>query len=432
MAILRIIMQKLNIREQYEIPEALMTALLDDIKRQELMEALKDVYSYGGILAEFEEQSADRKNYMQDYTPQCVLDIVARIAPGGNVRDVCAGIGGLSLTKYNTDKTIDLHLEEYSKNAIAFLLLNLLMAEASATVVEKNVLTGEKLNAYRVENGSIAQVPVPPLEDWKYDTVISNPPYSMPWDPVMDERFEGYKLAPKSKADYAFVLDGIHSLADNGTAVYILPHGALFRGQAEGDIRRELIDRNLLDAVVGLPGKLFVNTDIPVCVLVFKKNRDRKDILFIDAQKEFKKLKNKNQMTVEHVTRVINTYATRSEQDKYSRCVSIEEIRDNDYNLNIPRYIDNFEPEPIPDALEMAKALNQINEEAEQVGREVAVMLRQLVCTNPEDEKEFKAFIVEMEKFLTSSTGAVTVQEEEAVIAKLQDLKKYLLAEMFV
>ena len=137
-------------------------------------------------------------------------------------------------------------------------------------------------------------------------------------------------------------------------------------------------------------------------------------------------------MTVEHVTRVINTYATRSEQDKYSRCVSIEEIRDNDYNLNIPRYIDNFGPEPIPDALEMAKALNQINEEAEQVGREVAVMLRQLVSTNPEDEKEFRAFIVEMEKFLTSSTGAVTVQEEEAVIAKLQDLKKYMLAEMFV
>lgn len=162
MAILRTIMQKLNIREQYEIPEALMTALLDDIKRQELMEALKDVYSYGGILAEFEEQSADRKNYMQDYTPQCVLDLVAGIVPGGTVRDVCAGIGGLSLTKYNTDKTIDLHLEEYSKNAIAFLLLNLLMAEAPATVVEKNVLTGEKLNAYRVENGSIAQVPVPP------------------------------------------------------------------------------------------------------------------------------------------------------------------------------------------------------------------------------------------------------------------------------
>lgn len=432
MAILRTIMQKLNIREQYEIPEALMTALLDDIKRQELLEALKDVYSYDGILAEFEEQSADRKNYMQDYTPQCVLDIVSRIAPGGNVRDVCAGIGGLSLTKYNTDKTIDLHLEEYSKNAIAFLLLNLLMAGATATVVEKNVLTKEKLNAYRVENGIIAQVPVPPLEDWQYDTVISNPPYSMPWDPVMDERFEGYKLAPKNKADYAFVLDGIHPLEDNGTAVYILPHGVLFRGQAEGEIRRELIDRNLLDAVIGLPGKLFANTDIPVCVLVFKRNRDRKDILFIDAQKEFKKLKNKNQMTVEHVTRVINTYATRSEQDKYSRCVSIEEIRDNDYNLNIPRYIDNFGPEPIPDALEMAKALNQINEEAEQVGREVAVMLRQLVSTNPEDEKEFRAFIVEMEKFLTSSTGAVTVQEEEAVIAKLQDLKKYMLAEMFV
>ena len=177
----------------------------------------------------------------------------------------------------------------------------------------------------------------------------------------MDGRFEGYKLAPKSKADFAFILDGIHSLNVTGTAAFILPHGVLFRGQAEGDIRRKLIEDNLLDAVIGLPSNLFTNTGIPVCILVFKKNRANTDILFIDAQKDFIKDKSKNIMTSEQVLKVIDTYNNRSDIDKYSRKVSISEVEENDYNLNIPRYIDSFEPEEIPDAVQLAKELNEIN-----------------------------------------------------------------------
>ena len=423
MTILQRIMEELNIREMHEIPTALTKALLDSNTCSVLLKAIKPYYSYEALLAEFEEHSADRKNYMQDYTPQCVLDIIGGITPGGNVRDVCAGIGGLSLAKFKADNTVTLRLEEYSKNAIAFMLLNLLMANINAEVVEKNVLTGEEHAYYKVESvasgfGQVTKINT--LGSKKYDTVISNPPYSQSWVPQMDARFEGYKLAPKSKADFAFILDGLYSLNASGTAAFILPHGVLFRGQAEGDIRRRLIDNNLLDAVIGLPSNLFTNTSIPVCILVFKKNRVNKDVLFIDAQKDFVKNKNKNKnvMTAEQVEKVIKAYKDRAEIARYSSNISVSTILDNDYNLNIPRYIDSFEPEEIPDAVQLAKELNEINRESRTLGLEIAEMLKQLVCTDPDSQKEHNEFVKEFTEFLVSSDSACTVEEQEAVIKK--------------
>lgn len=424
MTILQRIMEELNIREIHEIPTALTKTLLDSNTCSVLLKAIKPYYSYEALLAEFEEHSADRKKYMQDYTPQCVLDIIGGITPGGDVRDVCAGIGGLSLAKFKADNTVTLRLEEYSKNAIAFMLLNLLnllMVNIDAEVVEKNVLTNEELAYYRVESaisgfGQVAKVDM--LESKKYDTVISNPPYSQSWIPQMDERFEGYKLAPKSKADFAFILDGLYSLNASGTAAFILPHGVLFRGQAEGDIRRKLIEDNLLDAVIGLPSNLFTNTGIPVCILVFKKNRANTDILFIDAQKDFVKHKNKNVMTAEQVEKVIKSYKDRADIERYSSNISMSTILDNDYNLNIPRYIDSFEPEEIPDAVQLAKDLNEINRESRTLGLEIAEMLKQLVCTDPDAQKEHDEFVKEFTEFLVSSDSACTVEEQEAVIKK--------------
>lgn len=437
MTILQRIMEELNIREVHEIPTALTKALLDSNTCSVLLKAIKPYYSYEALLTEFEEHSADRKNYMQDYTPQCVLDIIGGITPGGDVRDVCAGIGGLSLAKFKADNTVTLRLEEYSKNAIAFMLLNLLMANIDAEVVEKNVLTNEELAYYRVESaisgfGRVAKVEM--LGSKKYNTVISNPPYSQSWVPQMDERFEGYKLAPKSKADFAFILDGLYSLNASGTAAFILPHGVLFRGQAEGDIRRKLIEDNLLDAVIGLPSNLFTNTGIPVCILIFKKNRANTDILFIDAQKDFVKHKNKNKnvMTAEQVEKVIKAYKERADIERYSSNVSVSTILDNDYNLNIPRYIDSFEPEEIPDAVQLAKDLNEINRESRTLGLEIAEMLKQLVCTDPDSQKEHDEFVKEFTEFLVSSDSACTVSEQEAVIKKIEDVKKYLLQKMFV
>lgn len=433
MTILQRIMEELNIREVHEIPPALTKALLDSNTCSVLLKGIQPYYSYEALLAEFEEHSADRKNYMQDYTPQCVLDIIGGITPGGDVRDVCAGIGGLSLAKFKADNTVTLRLEEYSKNAIAFMLLNLLIANIDAEVVEKNVLTGEELAYYKVESaasgfGQVAKVDM--LGSKKYDTVISNPPYGQSWIPQMDERFEGYKLAPKSKADFAFILDGLYSLNATGTAAFILPHGVLFRGQAEGDIRRKLIDNNLLDAVIGLPSNLFTNTSIPVCILVFKKNRTHTDILFIDAQKDF--VKNKNIMGTEQVEKVIKAYKGRADIERYSSNISMSTILDNDYNLNIPRYIDSFEPEEIPDAVQLAKELNEINRESRTLGFEIAEMLKQLVCTDPDAQKEHDEFVKEFTEFLVSADSACTIKEQEAVIKKIEDVKKYLLQKMFV
>lgn len=422
MTILDCMMKALSVRELHEIPGVLMDVLLDHNKLERLIADMSGCYSYSGLLQEFEEKAADRKNYMQDYTPQSVMDIVAGISTNGCVRDVCAGIGGLSLAKYKNNPDVVLQLEEYSKNAICFLLFNLVMNGVPAVVIERNVLTQENIAKYKVEISNQAPQIIKEVcideGTYKADTIISNPPYSLSWEPVNDERFNGYKLAPKSKADYAFILDGIYSLKNNGTAVFILPHGVLFRGQAEGDIRQNLIKNNLLDAVIGLPSNLFTNTGIPVCILVFKKNRVDNDILFIDAQKDFVKDKSKNIMTSEQVLKVIDTYNNRSDIDKYSRKVSISEIEKNDYNLNIPRYIDSFEPEQIPDAVQLAKELNEINRESRTLGLEIAEMLKQLVCTDPDAKKEHDEFVKEFTEFLVSSDSACTVEEQEAVIKK--------------
>lgn len=436
MTILDCMMKALSVRELHEIPGVLMDVLLDHNKLERLIANMSGCYSYSGLLQEFEEKAADRKNYMQDYTPQSVMDIVAGISTNGCVRDVCAGIGGLSLAKYKNNPDVVLQLEEYSKNAICFLLFNLVMNGVPAVVIERNVLTQENIAKYKVEISNQAQQIIKEVcideGTYKADTIISNPPYSLSWMPVNDERFDGYKLAPKSKADYAFILDGIYSLKNSGTAVFILPHGVLFRGQAEGDIRQNLIKNNLLDAVIGLPSNLFTNTGIPVCILVFKKNRVNNDILFIDAQNDFVKDKSKNIMTSEQVLKVIDTYNNRSDIDKYSRKVDISEIEENDYNLNIPRYIDSFEPEEIPDAVQLAKELNEINRESRTLGLEIAEMLKQLVCTDPDAKKEHDEFVKEFTEFLISSESACTIEEQEAVIKKIEDVKKYLLQKMFV
>lgn len=436
MTILDCMMKTLSVRELHEIPGVLMDVLLDHNKLERLIANMSGCYSYSGLLQEFEEKVADRKNYMQDYTPQSVMDIVAGISTNGCVRDVCAGIGGLSLAKYKNNPDVVLQLEEYSKNAICFLLFNLVMNGVPAVVIERNVLTQENIAKYKVEISNQAQQIIKEVcideGTYKADTIISNPPYSLSWMPVNDERFDGYKLAPKSKADYAFILDGIYSLKNSGTAVFILPHGVLFRGQAEGDIRQNLIKNNLLDAVIGLPSNLFTNTGIPVCILVFKKNRVNNDILFIDAQNDFVKDKSKNIMTSEQVLKVIDTYNNRSDIDKYSRKVDISEIEENDYNLNIPRYIDSFEPEEIPDAVQLAKELNEINRESRTLGLEIAEMLKQLVCTDTDAKKEHDEFVKEFTEFLVSSESACTIEEQEAVIKKIEDVKKYLLQKMFV
>lgn len=216
-----------------------------------------------------------------------------------------------------------------------------------------------------------------------FDAVVANPPYSAHWNnaesKLKDPRFSDYgKLAPKTKADYAFVLHSLYHLNANGKMAIVLPHGVLFRGAAEEMIRKNIIDKNYLDAVIGLPANLFYGTSIPTCVVVFKKNRSNKDILFIDASKDFEKAKNQNRLTDENIDKIIEAYKERKDIDKYAHVASLDEIKENDYNLNIPRYVDTFEEEPEIDLAEVNRQLKEDDAEITELEKKINEQLKLL------------------------------------------------------
>jgi type I restriction enzyme M protein len=203
----------------------------------------------------------------------------------------------------------------------------------------------------------------------RFEAIVANPPFSAHWSAnplhMSDDRFSQYgKLAPKSKADFAFVQHMVHHLADNGTLAVVLPHGVLFRGAAEGHIRRYLIEeRNLIDAVIGLPANIFYGAEIATVLLVIKKCRTSpKDILFIDASDHFEKGKNQNNLRQQDIDKIIAAYDKREFEDKYSYVASLDEVAENDYNLNIPRYVDTFEEEETVDLDAVATQLQQLEQ----------------------------------------------------------------------
>lgn len=182
-----------------------------------------------------------------------------------------------------------------------------------------------------------------PAKKPHFDAVVANPPFSYRWEPSEaigeDVRFKNHGVAPKSAADFAFLLHGFHYLKDEGVMAIILPHGVLFRGGAEERIRTKLLTDGHIDTVIGLPANLFYSTGIPVCILVLKKCKKPDDVLFINASEHFEKGKRQNRFLDEHIEKIVSTYQCRKDEPRYSRCVSMEEIRENDFNLNISRYI---------------------------------------------------------------------------------------------
>ncbi len=190
-----------------------------------------------------------------------------------------------------------------------------------------------------------------PARKPRFDAVVANPPFSYRWVPNEalgeDVRFKNYGLAPKSAADFAFLLHGFHYLKDDGVMAIILPHGVLFRGGAEANIRRKLLDDGHIDTVIGLPANLFYSTGIPVCILVLKKCKKSDDVLFINASKDFEKGKRQNSLSDEHIDKIIDTYRERSEEERYARRVGMDEIEENAFNLNISRYVSTAEPEVV-------------------------------------------------------------------------------------
>jgi type I restriction enzyme M protein len=221
-----------------------------------------------------------------------------------------------------------------------------------------------------------------PAKQYRFDAVVANPPFSYRWEPTEamgeDFRFKNYGLAPKSAADFAFLLHGFHYLGKEGTMAIVLPHGVLFRGGAEERIRRKLLEDGNIDTVIGLPANLFFSTGIPVCILVLKKCKKPDDVLFINASEHFEKGKRQNRLLPEHIDKIIATYQFRHEEDRYARRVSMEEIENNGYNLNISRYIST------------AKAEEEIN--LQMVNAELVVLEKKIV----EATQQHNAFLKEL------------------------------------
>ncbi|MGV6852800.1 MAG: N-6 DNA methylase, partial [bacterium] len=228
--------------------------------------------------------------------------------------------------------------------------------------------------------------------DLRFEAVVANPPFSAKWkgknNPLneTDDRFSQYgALAPTTKADFAFVQHMIYQLADHGTMAVVLPHGVLFRGAAEAKIRTHLIkELNYLDTVIGLPANLFYGTSIPACILVLKKCRvDDDNILFIDASQAFEKRGNQNVLIDEHVEDIIGAYENRQAIDKYAYVASLDEIAENDYNLNIPRYVDTFEEEEPVDIEALAQALKALDEAMQENDKVIAGFCQELEIPTP-------------------------------------------------
>lgn len=335
------------------------------------IDVLGDAYEY--LISQFAANAGKKAG--EFYTPQQVSKILAKVVTIRktdlrNVYDPTCGSGSLLLRVSKEANVRKFYGQELTSTTYNLARMNMLLHDV-------NYLNFDIKNEDTLEH--------PQHEGMKFEAIVANPPYSAKWSAddkfLDDERFSAYgKLAPKSKADFAFVQHMIHQLDDNGTMAVVLPHGVLFRGAAEGVIRKYLIEeRNVLDAVIGLPSNIFYGTSIPTVILVFKKCRENEDnILFIDASNEFEKGKNQNNLTDENVQKIVETYVKRETIDKYSYVASMDEIKENDYNLNIPRYVDTFEEEEPIDLNAVSEKIKSIEKEIDSINEQLSVYLKEL------------------------------------------------------
>jgi len=340
-------------------------------------DVLGDAYEY--LIGEF--ASGAGKKAGEFYTPQPVSTLLAKIVTSGNktlksVYDPTCGSGSLLLrVKREATKVDKIYGQELNRTTYNLARMNMILHDvhyADFDIKQEDTLER------------------PQHRDLRFDAIVANPPFSAQWSAsqlhMNDDRFGVYgKLAPSSKADMAFVQHMVYHLAEEGTMAVVLPHGVLFRGAAEGHIRSYLIEQlNCLDAVIGLPANMFYGAAIPTVVLVFKKCRKNPDdILFIDASQHFDKVKTTNVMRPEHIEKIIETYKARSNQEKYSYVASLADIKSNDYNLNIPRYVDTFEAEEEIDLIAIADQLNVIDQQSKETDAVIAGFCKELGISPP-------------------------------------------------
>lgn len=352
-----------------------------DFKLDEIdADVLGDAYEY--LIARFAAGAG--KSAGEFYTPQQVSKVLSKIVTTGKTKiksayDPTCGSGSLLLRITKEAEVSEFYGQELNRTTFNLARMNML------------------LHNVHFQDFDIRQEDTlehPQHLDKRFEAIVANPPFSAHWksdaNPLnsTDERFSQYgRIAPRTKADYAFLQHMLYQLADNGIMASIFPHGVLFRGAAEGDIRKYLINElNVLDAVIGLPANIFYGTSIPTCILVLKKCRQADDnVIFIDASGEenFKKEGNQNILEDKDVDRIVNAYRNRVEEERYSHIATLAEIAENDYNLNIPRYVDRFVEEEDINLEEVTTAIKQTRDDLTSVYAEIADYCQQLNIPTP-------------------------------------------------
>jgi type I restriction enzyme M protein len=337
-------------------------------------DTLGDAYEY--LIGQFAAGSGKKAG--EFYTPQEISTILSRIVildsqdpttgpkpKLDKVLDFACGSGSLLLNVRKQMKDRDGSIGKIygqEKNITTYNLARMNMLLHGMKDTEFEIFHGDTLlNQWDLLNE------MNPSKKIYFDAIVANPPFSLRWEPTdslaEDFRFKSYGLAPKSAADFAFLLHGFHFLGNEGTMAIILPHGVLFRGGAEERIRTKLLKDNQIDTVIGLPSNLFYSTGIPVCILVLKKCKKEEDVLFINASEQYKPGKRQNSLEEVHINKIVETYQFRPDHiEKYARRVSMEEIEKNGYNLNISRYVSTSEDEVKIDLKEVNEKLISINE----------------------------------------------------------------------
>ena len=341
------------------------------------IDVLGDAYEY--LIAQF--ASGAGKKAGEFYTPQQVSTVLARIVTTGKTKlkslyDGTMGSGSLLLRVNKEVKEIGkIYGQELNRTTYNLARMNM-------------ILHGVHYLKFDLKQEDTLERPA--HIGLFFEAIVANPPFSAQWSAsplfTTDDRFSQYgRLAPSTKADFAFVQHKIHHLADNGIMAIVLPHGVLFRGGAEQHIRRYLIeDRNYLDAVIGLPANIFYGTSIPTCILVFKKCRETPDdVLFIDASQHFEKAKQQNYLRDSDVDKIVDTYRSRLEEPKYSKRATLAEIAANDYNLNIPRYVDTFEAEDSIDISKLTVQIKELQAKEKETDRVIASYCKELGIETP-------------------------------------------------
>ena len=344
-------------------------------------DVLGDAYEY--LIAQF--ASGAGKKAGEFYTPQQVSKVIAKIVTLDKPRlksvyDPTCGSGSLLLRvarEVGKDNLGMFYGQELNRTTYNLARMNMILHDVH-------------FGQFDIRQDDTLEKPQ--HIDMQFEAVVANPPFSANWkgkdNPLndSDHRFSKYgKLAPTSKADFAFVQHMIYQLAENGTMAVVLPHGVLFRGAAEETIRKYIVqEQNYLDAVIGMPPALFYGTGIPACILVFKKCRAHdSNILFIDASRQFEKEGKQNKLLDEHVNRIVETYQERKSVEKYSYVASLDEISENDYNLNIPRYVDTFENEEPVDLSAVVDEIRLLDSEIRENDKVISDFCQQLGIRSP-------------------------------------------------